>query len=279
MHKDDLKITDNDKMRDHYRKRSSKKNVGIESAAPPVHEFVKLENATDVEKMAYAETMKIGRNENSVYPAVKNRRGKIVIVDPKYENARRINTKIEKTIYACVLTVTIIIVLAIIAGFFVNSSSGQKIINAVFGDKHISSDGNYIYGDFEGYVTIGTSYEDAIEILGLPTPGSEDQYFYGNSYIIVENDVVVGYHKDSFDYFPVTVGFRDDDINPVVTLGDNAARVVTKLGSPDTYHKYRWIYKDMNPSFYRSNFSGGSSDLVVVFNEDYFVIGYEFVDK
>ena len=278
MRKEDLKITDNDKMRIHYRKRSGKNMPCKEYANPPEHDLVYLENATEEEKQAYAEMLKNGQNDKNVYHAIHNRRGKTVIVDPKYEKARRMNAKIEKTIYLSVLIVAIIAVLAVVIGSFINSTSGQKLINSAFRDKRISSDGNYNFGSFEGYVTIGTSYEEAVEILGLPVPGSDNQLFYGNSYIIIENDAVVGYHKDGFDYFPVTVGFRDVDINPVVTLGDTAGRVVSKLGSPDTYHKYRWTYKDMNPNFLRSNYSSGTSDLVVVFNEDYLVIGYDFID-
>ena len=127
-------------------------------------------------------------------------------------------------------------------------------------------------------MTIGTNLDDAIAILGLPTPGDKNQYFYGESYILVENGVVVGYHKDEEDYFLVTVGYQNGDLDPVVNIGDTARRVVSKLGSPTTYHKYTWVYENMNKNFtYNYYYSSSSLRLIINFDENYQVKGYEFV--
>ena len=277
MHNEKMKITDNEKMRLHYRKRSDKpKAKNFET--PPVHEQIETQNSTDSEKKKYKDTLEYEVSDGKFYAGVKKSSGKTVMIDPAFEKRRKYIRRIEKISIYSLIAVVIIIITAVAVNYIATSSRGQKIIDNMNKDKHITEHGNYIFGEFDGYVTIGTPIEEAVEILGLPTPGSDNQYFYGKSYIIVEEDTVVGYHKDKSDYFLVTIGYKDADINPVISIGDSAKRVVSKLGSPETYHKYKWTYVDMNQNFQKNNYySGNAFDLIISFNTNYEVTGYEFV--
>ena len=277
MRNEKVKITDNDKMRLHYRKRSDK-SKSSSFAYPPIHEQIEMQNATEAEKEQYKATLGNEVSDGKFYAGAIKASGKTVMIDPAFEKRRRHTEKIDKIAIYSLISVVIIIIIAIAVNFIANSSHGQKIIDGLNKDKHISEQGNFIFGEFDGYVTIGTWFEDAVDILGLPTPGGENQYFYNNSYIIVEDDVVVGYHKDRSDYFLVTVGYKDENANPYVSIGDSAKRVVSKLGSPETYHKYQWTYCDMNQNFQKNSYySSNSFDLVISFNDNYEVTGYEFV--
>ncbi len=279
MRNEDLKITDNDKMRLHYRKRSGKSNPN-KFDPPPTHNQIDLQNATDSEKDKYSDIFENDASDGKFYAGAKKPSGKIVMIDPVFEKRRKNAARIDKIAVYSMLTVVIIILISITISYIADSSAGQKLMDALDSKNHITEQGNYVFGSFDGYVTIGTSFDEAVDILGLPTPGGEGQYFYGNSYILIEDDIVVGYHKDRSDHFLVTVGYKDAGANAVISLGDSAKRVVAKLGSPETYHKYQWTYTDMNQNFLKNSYySSNAFNLVVSFNEKYEVIGYEFIQQ
>ncbi len=279
MRNEDPKITDNDKMRLHYRKRSGKSKLdGFNS--PPTHNQIELKNATESQKEKYKDIIENEASEGEFYAGSKKPGGKTVMIDPVFEKRRKNATRIDKIAVCSMLIVVTIIVISIAISYIADSSGGQKLMDTLGRNKHITEQGNYVFGEFDGYVTIGTSLDEAVDILGLPTPGGEGQYFYENSYILVEDDIVVGYHKDRSDYFLVTVGYKDADTNPIISIGDSAKRVVSKLGTPETYHKYQWTYTDMNQNFLKNSYySSNAFDLIVSFNEKYEVIGYEFVQQ
>lgn len=280
MHKDDKQNNANDKMRLHYRQRSGKNSSSPvpkrDTSEAPVDKKTNLQQDIDDE-----EVFDFGEDiDESHDVGIKNLRGKTVIVDPVYEKKRKLSRNIDKIITFIILGIVFIIVIAIAVNFIIESPVGDDIIVTLTGDDSITSHGNYDFGSFDGYVTIGTSFEEATKILGLPTPGTAGQYFYNNSYILIENDIVVGYHKDRADYFLVTVGFKDAETNPSISIGDSAKRVVSKLGSPDTYHKHEWIYENMNQNFTKNSYySGNSVDLIISFSDKYEVTGYEFVQQ
>ena len=282
MNNDDLKIKDGDKMRLHYRKRSAKNGsfAKQKSNDEVINEQITPENASKDELDSAKSAFEFDDSDSNVRIGKRNKKGNLVFVDPASEKKRNISAKFEKgAIYTTIIAVAVLMAFLVL-NWFSSTSSGQKIISDMNNDKHITEDGNYIFGSFDGYVTIGTSLDDAIDILGLPTPGSQNQYFYGNSYILVENDVVVGYHKDASDYFQVTIGYRNEDTDPIVKIGDRAKRVVSKLGSPTTYQKNVWIYENMNRNFTYNYYSSNTgTNLIILFDENYLVTGYEFIDK
>lgn len=279
MPNDDLKIKNDDKMRLHYRKRSGKNTNSQLSNSEYVIEQIDSDSATKEEKAIAKNTLKYEDADGDVQYGKENKKGNVIFLDTAAEKKRRYSHKFEKSAVYTAIIAVILLMLFIVINWYAKSPSGQKILTELNRDKYISEDGNYIFGSFDGYVTIGSTIDEAVDILGLPTPGSENQYFYGNSYLLVENDIVVGYHKDPEDYFLVTVGFRINGRDPTLNVGDRAKRVVENLGSPTTYLKNVWIYEGMNKNFTYSYYSNSGSKLIITFDDDYLVKGYEFVDQ
>lgn len=213
---------------------------------------------------------------DTVNIGLKNERGRHMIVNPALEKKRMLLRKLDFVCIAVMIAAVLSAAIFASINIILDSDAADKMF---FGKSpHISDDGNYIFGDFDGYVTVGDTLETAFEILGLPDSYNAESnlYYYGYSYIIVDNDTVVGYYNDKSNEFHVTVGYKNPGTTSAIGIGDSAPRVVKKLGSPEYYLKRRWIYKDMNEKFEKSSYSAGS-ELVINFDENYTVSGYEFI--
>lgn len=182
--------------------------------------------------------------------------------------------KSEKVIvFLCFMTVFCIVACIVFSALY-----RYDVIDDILLDfnkeSKISDTGCYDFGSFEGFVTVGDSLENALKILGLPDQAVDNLYYYGNSYIIVEESTVVGYYKDSADDIHITVGFKKVDGR--ISKGDNPARVVSLLGSPAYYLKDEWIYENISHQFEHINYDGIATRLTVHFDENYKVSGYVF---
>lgn len=207
-------------------------------------------------------------------------KGRRVLVNPTFKKRRKLTQQIE----ACfVLMMSIcVFILAVITAWdlFCDSRFGSELLFNLNRSRYISEDGNYIFGPFDGYVTIGDSAEYAYEILGAPDEIDREAGMlrYGSSYLLLDGDTVVGYYKSRMDEFHVTVGYQTTALyQNAVELHESASRIISKLGSPDYYLKRRWIYENTDLHFLRSD--DAETDLVILFDEDYFVSAYEFVKR
>ena len=278
MKKEELKASADDKMRIHYRKRSGKNKKSITS--PPVkYEYVNADKAETTEKEFYDDAMAGVSSEDTDHIAVSTTlRKRKVVIDPERESKRRSVVAAEKSILITIIATVSIAVLVVLICYFINTKQGRRFLQIINRSKYISENGDYIFGEFENHITIGDSREKVVDMFGLPDPSPESQYFYGKSYILFQNDIVTGYHKDRSENFAVTVGYKTQNIYPEIEIGDTASLVVDKLGSPDTYHKRTWIYEDITYNFEKDVYlKRDTPDLIIEFDEDYIVIDYDFV--
>ncbi|MBE6623243.1 MAG: hypothetical protein E7621_03550 [Ruminococcaceae bacterium] len=243
------------------------------------HYTVDKRAASSEERNAYDTLIKNGNLPENTDINIGIKRKKIdgsekyIIVDPKEELSRVKSRKYTNMLICFLAVISLIIALFTIADFFFTTPTGQKLASFLNGSP-VSENGNYNFGKFDDYVTIGDSYNTAIEILGSPetikTDNTSSFYYYNDSYIIVKNETVVGYYKASDDDFKVTVGERKKDIQSMIFVGDDAKRVVDKLGSPDHYLKQRWIYYDMDIDYKKTSKNKGKT-LTVNFDDKYIV--------
>lgn len=197
-----------------------------------------------------------------------------MIPQESIEQQRRYTERISVVLYIMLIILTVIIIAYTAIGYYKNSQSGEDLLHSLKGEEYISSEGNYLFDSFDGYVTVGDSMDKVFEVLGLPESFEDDLYYYGNSYVIVENDIVVGYYRSPEDNLKITVGFREID-SPIVR-GDSASRVVKKIGSPNHYLKYEWIYYDIPMSMFSGVYSGKTVTLTVNFDDNYKLTGYTY---
>ncbi len=207
-------------------------------------------------------------------------RGREMIVNSKLEKKRMIVRKFDNICIVLMLSAVFIIAASAAIDVFLKSKAADTFLLNTNRSAYISESGDYIFGSFENYVTIGDTLEYAFDILGFPDFYIKEsgQFFYGDSYIIVENDKVVGYYKDGKEEFHVTVGYKDEGISNAIGIGDSAGRVVKKLGSPDIYLKQKWIYKNYNERFEKNIYDSSEKNLIVIFDDDYTVSAYEFTE-
>ncbi len=272
MLQDRQKNSDNAKLRRHKTK-NSKTRSSLK------HYTVDKRSASPEEINAYDTLIKKGKlpDNSDVNIGVKRKKidgsEKYIIVDPKEELRRIKSRKYTNILIYFLSVVSLIIALFTIADFFFTTPTGQKLANFLNGSP-VSENGNYNFEKFDEYVTIGDSYNSAVDILGSPetikTDETSSYHYYNDSYIIVKNDTVVGYYKAPDDDFKVTVGEQKKDIQTMIFVGDDAKRVVDKLGSPDHYLKQRWIYYDMDIDYKKTSKNKGKT-LTVNFDDKYIV--------
>lgn len=270
MLQDRQKNSDNSKLRRHKTKnskaRSNLKHNTIDKRSASPEERNAYDTLIKKEKLPENTDINIGVKRTKIDGSEK-----YIIVDPKEELRRIKSRKYTNILIYCLSAITLIIALFTIADFFFTTPTGQKIANFLNGSSVYES-GNYNFGKFDNYVTIGDSYDTAIEILGAPETIKNDEkssyHYYNHSYIIVKNETIVGYYKAPDDDFKVTVGEQKKDIQTMIFVGDDAKRVVDKLGSPDHYLKKRWIYYDMDIDYKKASKNKGKT-LTLNFDDKY----------
>ncbi len=243
---------------------------------------VEKKNATDAEKNAYDSVIKHQKpayDDTNIGTHISTSHGKrkIIIVDEQAEIER---TKNENAInFALVMFTVIAFVVTVImlVNFFFSTDIGSSVLRHLQGSSGIKGD-DYVFGKFENQVTIGDSYDTVISLLGFPdAPQEEDEtlfMYYGESYIIIEDETVVGYYKKPGSDFKITVGDAKKDITRMIFVGDGAKRVVDKLGSPDHYLKHTWIYYGIDVDYVRTNVKNGKT-LTINFNDNYEVASFK----
>lgn len=250
-------MKDNEKVESLRRYKGRKSNSRVNSE----------ENSSNTEKSDVAE---------GVYSQMvrKTPDGKTVVLSENLEDDKKTSKRAE----GLITVLSFAIVLCIVACVVFSSFEEYKVLDdfALFFDKgsKISDNETYSFGSFDGFVTVGDSLDSAVSVLGLPEKSVDNMYYYNNSYIIVENETVVGYYKNPSDDFRVTVGFKQT--NGRISKGDNPARVVALLGSPTYYLKNEWIYENVSQNFEYINSNSVVSKLTVHFDDNYKVSGYIF---
>lgn len=264
------------RLRKNSRKRQP--NPSFPDAKPEQILFRKdISEATSKQKADHTSLMKKGKlpqNDNTLMFS-DGSIGKDVIVDTNLELKRQTARKFE----ACIIAILIIIFAAILIftalSQFTDSTSGDKLLHNAVPTAFVTENSTYDFGEFKNFVTVGDSFEKAIDVLGLPDRYSDGTYFYGSSYITVENNIVTGYFNDPYDSLKITLGYKESD-DPILR-GDSARRVVKKLGSPDYCTEHEWIYFDISENFASSNsYSGNKGTLTLTFDENFLLEGYTF---
>ena len=190
------------------------------------------------------------------------------------EQRRNSSEKITVVLYIILVAIVLsLIVLTLFSNSGSTSIADEMRMN-YNREAYISPEGNYKFGSFPGFVTVGDTLDEAVSVLGLPTSYRDDCYYFGLSYIIVENDIVVGYYRDKDRDFKVTVGFRE--LEASIVPGDSAARVVKKLGSPDMYLKYEWVYEQIPYNTFMGGYNSEKVKLTLTFDQDYKLVGYTY---
>lgn len=213
-------------------------------------------------------------NSDTEKLVIKTVNGKTVVINKKLEEDQKLSDKTEKTVVFICFAVVFCIVACVVFSALHKNGFADEVALLLDKESKISESGNYKFGKFEGFVTVGDSLEDTADILGLPDKIVEDMYYFGNSYLLIDNNTVVGYYKEPSDDFRVTVGFKE--VDGKISKGDNAARVVSLLGSPTYYLKHEWIYENVSRQFEYINYDGIAIKLTVHFDQNYKVTGYVF---
>lgn len=263
-----------DKLRRHGRK----PNYSVPKADihPEVH-TVNISDASPEQQKAYRDLMYKGKtpDTSSVDVGTADSNGRVFIVDPALEKRRRLSSVFE--------SVTLVVMVATVAAIAVFSGishlSKQKENKPASTEVNAYASANdeitVSFGKFEGFITVGDSLKDAVELMGLPDNYRDGKYFYGNSYLITENDIITGYYKDKTEDFRITVGFKESE-EPLVK-GDYAPQVAKKLGSPDYCSKNEWIYENIGDNFStHSYYAKKYGKLTLTFDDNYILSGYIF---
>lgn len=248
----------------------------------PKNYTVDKKNSSDAEKNAYDSVIKHqtpAYDDTNIGTHITTSHGKrkIIIVDEQAEIER---TKNENAINFALVMFTVIafvVTVVMLVNFFFSTDIGSSVLRQMQGSSGIKGE-NYIFGKFEDHVTIGDSYDAVISLLGFPdAPQEEDGtlfMYYGESYIIIEDETVVGYYRHPDSDFKITVGNAKKDITRMIFAGDGAKRVVDKLGSPDHYLKHTWIYYGIDVDYVRTSGKNGKT-LTINFNDDYEVVNFK----
>lgn len=271
-----LKNSDKPKLRKHKTRKTSK------DGAPRYYALDK-KYATKEEQSTYDTLIKKERipDNDDIKIGVKRKKidgsEKYVIVDPNEELARIKSRKYMDVLIYILSAVALIIAVINLVSFFFTTPTGQKLSRSLSGSS-ITENGDYIFGTFDDMVTIGDNIDTAIDILGFcefPMEIGDTTYLhYGKSYLIIENNIVVGYYKSPDDDFKVTVGDKKKDIPRMIFIEDEANRVVDKLGSPDHYLKRRWIYYGIDVDYNRTT-GDNAKNLTVLFDNEYHIASFE----
>ena len=233
---------------------------------------IRYEKATDEEKELYDQTFHKGETAEPFFRIGRKKplRKKLILVNPKWEKKR------ARTLLYCRRVVAVLVLLvgfaALITAFRLLSDShfGDRLRTAFLANNQSDDVSGFVFGPFEGYVTIGDSVARADELLGEPDVVYDSYRYYQNSYLIIEEDTVVGYYRDPSEAFPVTVGFKGENAAGRVMVGDRVKSVVYRLGSPEFCFGKNWLYLSCNGTARSDEVS--DTNFEVDFNDDGIVV-------
>ena len=210
-------------------------------------EIIDYEKATDKQKAAYDAIMAHGKAADETVRIAQNkpRRGKPVIINPKWEHRRNLTVKHSRRIILIATLSVAVVALRIGMQQFSHSRFFDRLQYAFQYDADNAADGMN-FEPIDGYVTVGDSVERATELLGEPDFIESNFYYYGKSYLIFEEDKVVGYYRAPDDAIPVSVGQRGKNPSGRVMVGDSMKNVIYLLGSPEFCFGKNWLYLSCN---------------------------------
>lgn len=208
---------------------------------------VPLNGANDEEQRAYRTIARGDGNPAApILAGYKKKSGKTVIVNSDMEGRRRSAMLHGRLAIALLCILVFLVALGSAVEVFSHSHEYDRLKFYFSQGENTEDRELFRFGPFEGYVTVGDSLERVNDILGAPEEICEPLYYYGNSYLIVEEGVVVGYYRDPAEELPVTVGFLWEGMAGRVMEGDSADSVVQRLGSPDYFFGRSWLYDGCN---------------------------------
>ncbi len=244
-------------------KKKSKSYTPSEQAKKREEFFAKLPDAqppvfsppTEEEAERINELFKTGKDPGDdieVYkeePSIVKGNIKKVLVVPHLEKANIVARQLQTII----LLVMLFLVGTVCGLYIFEKASGMDagdIIKSITSDEPYIAEGGYmVFGEFEGYVTLGDKTDRIVEILGIPDEVYDSKYYYGESYLIIENDTVTGFYIHKDDDFKVTIGEAEFESGKAIFEDDTAERVVSILGTPRFCEKTYWIYDDIIINF------------------------------
>ncbi len=153
-----------------------------------------------------------------------------------------------------IILVVILLVTGSVCGLYLyekvtGHNAGDFVKSITSSGPYIAKNGYMVFGKFDGYVTLGDKTKRVVEILGVPDWVYDSKYYFNESYLIIENDTVVGFCIDENDDIKITIGDPVYESDKSIFEGDRADRVVSILGTPKYCEKTTWIYDDVLITF------------------------------
>lgn len=210
-------------------------------------EAIEYDKATPEQQKVYDEvTNGIESKDKNIRAGRRRKNGSIVLLNPYYERKRKekVNALLRVVLWLCFIVAVVVIVTGI--DYVTSTHTGDRLRSAfLYSDK----DDRAFHERFEpieNYVTLGDNAERIEEILGTPDRMDGTLYYYGDSYLIVEEDRIIGFYRDPTESLAVTLGFQGEKAAGKVLVGDSAQNVVYRLGTPDYCFYQNWLYLNCN---------------------------------
>ena len=237
-------VIDSDDEAEHFRTTShdgkSESPYDADRSASSI--MIDYENAPKELRDAHDTVVRKGKADDSVRVARKKpRRNKWVIVNPSWEHKRFLSLKLSRRIVRITVLSACVVALLFAVRILSHSHFADRLRYA-FRSEPDTAENGFVFESVEGYVTLGDSAEYVQDLLGEPDSISDTFYYYGKSYLIIEDGKVVGYYRDPGENLPVTVGYRGENASGRVMIGDSVKSVVYRLGSPEYCFGKNWLY-------------------------------------
>lgn len=211
------------------------------------YDKVDYSEATPEQKKIYDDTTKgIEHKSKTIRAAAKRKTGSVVVLNPYYERKRKqkIAAVLRIVVWLCFTVAVLAVVSAI--DYITSTHTGDRLKTAFLFSDGDDREFYERFESFENYVTLGDSAEKIEAVLGTPDRMEGTLLYYGDSYLIVEENRVVGFYRDPTEALAVTLGFQGEKAAGKVLVGDSAQNVVYRLGTPDYCFYQNWLYLHCN---------------------------------